>query len=37
MQVKARSESDVYRMCVGCLMAGLILFGLLELWDVIHI
>lgn len=37
MAINTRSEGDVYRLVAGCLMAGLILFGLLELWDVIHI
>jgi hypothetical protein len=32
-----RSEGEIYRVVAGCLMVGLIVFGLLELWDVIHI
>jgi hypothetical protein len=37
MPVQTRSESDVFRIVVGVLMVASILFGVLELMDVIHV
>jgi len=30
-------ETQVFTMVVGCLMVGLILFGFLELLNVVHV
>jgi hypothetical protein len=32
-----RREDEIFRLLAGCLMVGLILFGLLDLWGVIHV
>jgi hypothetical protein len=37
MPVQIRSENDVFRLVVGVLMVAQILFGLLELMNVIHV
>jgi hypothetical protein len=37
MPVQARREEEVFRIVVGVLMVASILFGLLELMDVIHV
>jgi hypothetical protein len=37
MPVRARGEEDVFRIIVGILMVASIMFGLLELMDVIHV
>jgi hypothetical protein len=37
MAIGTRREDDIFRMVVGTVMVLLILFGVLELADVIHI
>ena len=37
MPVQARSENEVFRIVVGVLMVAAILFGVLELMNVIHV
>lgn len=37
MPFQVRREDEVYRVVVGVLMVAAILFGLLELMDVIHV
>ena len=37
MPVQARSEKEVFRIVVGVLMVAAILFGVLELMNVIHV
>jgi hypothetical protein len=37
MPVRTMREDEVFRMVVGVLMVASILFGLLELMDVIHV
>ena len=37
MPVQTRREDEVFRIIAGVLMVGSILFGLLELMNVIHV
>jgi hypothetical protein len=37
MAVETRREDDVFRMVAGVLMVALIVFGVLELFDVIRV
>jgi hypothetical protein len=37
MPLNLRNESDMYQLVAGCVMVALILFGLLELMDVVHV
>jgi hypothetical protein len=37
MPVQARREDEIFRIIVGVWMVAAILFGLLELMDVIHV
>jgi hypothetical protein len=37
MPVQTNRENDIFRMVAGVMMVAAILFGVLELMDVIHI
>jgi hypothetical protein len=35
--VQSKREDDIFRMVAGAIMVSAILFGMLELFDVIHV
>jgi hypothetical protein len=37
MQMDANRQSEIFRVVAGVMMVALILFGVLELMDVIHV
>jgi hypothetical protein len=37
MQGDITHEAEKFTLVVGCLMVGLILFGVLELFNVVHV
>ena len=37
MAIQVKSEADIFRLVVGAMMVLAIVFGMLELMDVIHV
>lgn len=37
MRSDTKREAEVFTLVAGCLMVGLILFGVLELLNVVHV